>query len=406
MSNILIINSGSSSLKFQVINSETEEMILKGNAEPLGNRKASICFKYDDQEIPGELPKPSTHADALKAIFAFLDKYHLTKTISSVGHRVVHGGEKLKESALINKEILKEIEEAVPYAPIHNPAAILGIKAVSKIAPDLPQVAVFDTAFHSTMPDYAYRYAIPTEWYTKYGVRRYGYHGTSYRFITEKLAHTLDKPVGKVNAVIAHLGSGASLAAVKNGKSADTTMGLTPLEGMIMATRSGDIDASIVPFIMKRENIQAESVINILNTESGLRGVSGVSDDTRDIEREAADGNENCQLALNMMTYKAAKLIASLMVSLDELDALVFTAGNGENRWVIRAAIVKHLEVLGFKIDDKLNDGMSGRDGNEGLISAPSSKYAIYQLVTNEELMIAKDTARIIRRMKNSQGQG
>jgi acetate kinase len=402
MSNILIINSGSSSLKFQVINSETEEMVLKGNAEPLGNRKAHIVFKYDDQEIPDELPKPSTHADALKAIFRFLDKYHLTKTISSVGHRVVHGGEKLKESALIDKEVLKEIKAAIPYAPIHNPAAILGIEAVSKIAPDLPQVAVFDTAFHSTMPDYAYRYAVPNEWYTKYGVRRYGYHGTSYRFITEKTAHILGKPMSKTNLIIAHLGSGASLAAVKNGKSADTTMGLTPLEGMYMATRSGDIDASIVPFIMKRENIQAESVINILNTESGLKGVSGVSDDTRDIEREAIDGNENARLAMEMLAFKAAKLIASLMVSLDELDALIFTAGNGENRWTIRAAIVKHLEILGFKIDNKINDGMVGREGREGLISATSSKYAIYQLVTNEELMIAKDTAKVVRRLKAS----
>ncbi len=401
MSNILVINSGSSSLKFQVINSESEEMILKGNAEPLNNRsKASIVFKYDDQEIPRSLEAHATHSDALKAIFAFLDEYGLTKNISSVGHRVVNGGEAIKESTLITKEVIKAIENATPYAPIHNPAALLGINAVSEIAPDLPQIAVFDTAFHSTLPDFAYRYAVPADWYTKYGVRRYGYHGTSYRFITEKLAQVLDKPVGKVNAIIAHLGSGASLAAVKNGKSVDTTMGLTPLEGMIMSTRSGDVDASIVPFIMKRENITAEHVVDILNKESGLKGVSGVSEDTRDLEREAGNGNEQAILALKMMAYKAAKLIGSLMVSLDDLDALVFTAGNGENRAMVRSNIVKHLEILGFKIDDKLNPDMVGREGREGLISSPSSKYPIYELVTNEELMIAQDTAKIVRKLK------
>lgn len=400
MSNILVINSGSSSLKFQVINSETEEMILKGNAEPLGNRKATIKFNYNDMDTMDEIAKPASHADALKAIFKFLDEYNLTKTISSIGHRVVNGGEDIKESVLIDKDVLKAIEDAVPYAPIHNPAALLGIKAAAKIAPNLPQVAVFDTAFHSTMPDYAYRYAVPSEWYTKYGVRRYGYHGTSYRFITQKLAHILDKPVSQVNAVIAHLGSGASLAAIKNGKSVDTTMGLTPLEGMIMSTRSGDVDASIVPFIMKRENVSAEHVVDILNKESGLKGVSGLSEDTRDLEHAAENGDPNSQLALKMLSFKAAKLIASLMVSLDDLDALVFTAGNGENRWLLRAAIVKHLELLGFKIDEDVNDGMSGRDGEEGLISSPASRFPIYELVTNEELMIAQDTAKIVRKLK------
>ncbi|MDR0887127.1 MAG: acetate kinase [Candidatus Nomurabacteria bacterium] len=397
MKNILVINSGSSSLKFQVIDIDTEQMLLKGLAEPLGDHKATVSFKYNGKETEVTIPAPATHTDALKAIFHFLDEQDLTKTITSVGHRVVHGGEKINSSVKITSEVIAIIKDAIPYAPLHNPAALLGIEAVSKIAPNMSQVAVFDTAFHSTMPDYAYRYAVPTSWYTKHGVRRYGAHGTSYRFIVEKLSHILNKPTNKINAIIAHLGSGASIAAIKNGQSVDTTMGFTPLEGLSMATRSGDVDASIVPFIMTRENLTADQVIMLLNKESGHKGVSGFSDDTRELEAEAAKGHKDAQLSLNIFSHRAAKLIAGLMTSLDSLDALVFTAGVGENRFLIRADIVAKLGIFGFKIDDQSNNTLQGRNGDEGLISSSDSKYPIYELITNEELMIARDTNAIAK---------
>lgn len=398
MANILVINGGSSSVKFQVLNEETEEVVLSGLAEGLGLPSARIEFKFDGEKTEKSLADEPTHTGALTALFEFLDANDLTETISAVGHRVVHGGETFSESALITDEVLDGIKAAIPYAPLHNPAHILGIDAITEINPELPQVAVFDTAFHTTMPAHAYRYAVPKDWYTKHGVRRYGAHGTSYRFIVEKTAKILGKKPADTNLIIAHLGSGASISAIKNGESVDTTMGFTPLEGVSMGTRSGDLDASVIPFIMEREGLTADEVITKLNKESGHKGVSGVSDDLRDIEGAAADGNEDAKLALDIFAHKCAKYIGGLMTSLDSIDALVFTAGVGENGAETREAIVKKLEVFGFKIDEKINDDTRGFKGKEGLISAKSSKYPIYALATNEELMIAKDTAKLAKK--------
>lgn len=395
MGNILVINSGSSSVKFQLINAQTEAVALKGKAEKLGLPDAWIEFKFNGEESKVDL-KNANHTDALNALFDFMDKNHLTETITAVGHRVVHGGELFSHSTLITPEVIEKIRDLTSLAPLHNPANILGIEAVGKIDPDLPQVAVFDTAFHSTMPPESYRYSVPENWYRKHSVRRYGFHGTSYKFITQKTAKILGKPVDEVNLIVAHIGSGASISAIKAGKSVSNTMGFTPLAGLPMGTRSGNIDPGVIPYIMERESLTIEQVINKLNKESGHIGTSKVSDDTRDVVAAAESGNEDASLAIKIFDRKIAKYIAGFMTMLPSLDALVFTAGNGENRNDLRADIVERLGIFGFKIDPKLNDQTIGFLGKEGLISAKSSKYPIYALATNEELMIAKDTAKIV----------
>jgi len=392
--NILVINSGSSTVKFQVINTKNEEVVLKGKAEKLRLPDAFIEFKYKGNKSEVDLPN-ADHIDALNVLFDFMDKNNLTKTIKAVGHRLVHGGEMFSESTLITPEILAKIKTLSALAPLHNPANIMGIEAISRINSELPQVAVFDTAFHSTMKPEAFRYSIPENWYKKHGVRRYGFHGTSYKFITERVAKILNKPVDEVNIIVAHIGSGASISAIKNGKSVSNTMGFTPLAGLPMGTRSGNIDPGIIPYIMEREKLTIEEIINKLNKESGHVGTSKVSDDTRDVIAAAQDGNEDAELAIKIFDRKIAKYIGGFMTMLPSLDALVFTAGNGENRNDLRADIVNRLEILGFKIDDKLNDETIGFKGKEGKISSKDSNYPIYALATNEELMIAKDTAKL-----------
>ena len=397
MGNILVINSGSSTVKFQVINAENDEVVLKGKAEKLSLPDARIEFKYNGEEEKAQLPKGANHTEALNALFDFMDKNNLTETITAVGHRVAHGGELFTKSALVTKETLEKIKSLIPLAPLHNPANVLGIEAITKINPKLPQVAVFDTAFHSSMPPESYRYSVPEDWYKKHGVRRYGFHGTSYKFITQRVSEILDKPADKLNLIVAHIGSGASISAIKNGKSVSNTMGFTPLAGLPMGTRSGNIDPGIIPFIMEREGLSIEQVINKLNKESGHIGTSKVSDDTRDVITAAEEGNEDAALAINIFDRKIAKYIAGFMTMIPSLDALVFTAGNGENRNDLRADIVKRLEIFGFKIDDKLNDETLGFKGKEGKISSEDSKYPIFALATNEELMIAKDTAKLVK---------
>jgi acetate kinase len=293
-------------------------------------------------------------------------------------------------------EILEKIRTLTPLAPLHNPANILGIEAITEIHPDMPQVAVFDTAFHSTMPAEAYRYAVPEHWYTKHGVRRYGFHGTSYKFITQRVAEILNKPEEEVNIIVAHFGSGASISAIKGGKSVANTMGFTPLAGLPMDTRSGNIDPGIIPFIMEREGKTVDEVMNTLNKESGRVGTLKISSDARDAAAAAAEGNKDAVLSINMANRKVAKYIGGFMTMLPSLDALVFTAGSGENRNDFRADIVKRLEIFGFKINEKANDSTFGWQGKEGLISAKDSKYPIYSLMTNEELMIARDTAALV----------
>ncbi|MDR2524046.1 MAG: acetate kinase [Candidatus Nomurabacteria bacterium] len=396
MKDILVINSGSSSIKFQLIEAKTERVIVKGAAEKLGLDESFMTLKLDGKEFDVALPPRSNHADALGALFGFMDQHDLGKDLSAVGHRVVHGGETFRESVLIDDKVIAGIKAATPFAPLHNPANLLGIEAVAKINPDLPQVAVFDTAFHSTMPPEAYRYAVPTDWYKKHGVCRYGFHGTSYQFVTARAAQLLGKEVGDVNLIIAHLGNGASVAAIRGGRSVATTMGFTPLAGLPMATRSGNIDPGIIPFIMERENLSASEVIDALNKKSGHGATTGTLFDWRDITPAALSGNADAKLAFDIFTRKVAKYIAGFMADLPSLDALVFTAGVGGNDHVVRAAIVERLGIFGFKMDDKLNAETLDRKGKEGLISDAKSTFPVYMIGTNEELMIARDTARIV----------
>ena len=396
--NILVINSGSSSVKFQVINSENENIVVKGKAEKLGLPDAFIEFRYGNEEETKDMPN-ANHTDALTALFDFLDAQKLTDTIVAVGHRVVHGGEMFSDSVLITDDVLKQIKTLIPLAPLHNPANIMGIEAITKISPSLPQVAVFDTAFHSTMPAEAYRYSVPEGWYEKHGVRRYGFHGTSYKYIAAEMARILNKKPSEVNLIIAHLGSGASITAVRNGKSVSNTMGFTPLAGLPMGTRSGNIDPGIIPYIMERESLTAGQVIDKLNKESGHKATAHVSDDVRDIITAAQSGNEDAKLAMDIFTRKAAKYIAGFMTMLPSLDALVFTAGIGENRHDTRSNIIDRLRIFGFDLDQKCNDATRMCLGHSGgLVSSKSSKYPVYVLPTNEELMIARDTAKIVRK--------
>jgi acetate kinase len=395
MKNILVINSGSSGVKFQLIDAASEEVVLKGVSEKLGLSDAWIKFKYQGQETQQDLAEAS-HVGALKALFEFMDQRDLSPSILAVGHRVAHGGELFTHSVLITDDVLTKIKSLTPLAPLHNPANVLGIEAIAKIHPDLPQVAVFDTAFHSTMPPEAYRYSVPEDWYKKHGVRRYGFHGTSYKFIVQKLGQVLGKKTSQIDAIIAHIGSGASISAIKNGQSIANTMGFTPLAGLPMGTRSGNVDPAIIPYIMERENLTADEVVAKLNRESGHKATAKVSDDMRDILLAAQAGDADATLAYNIFVRKVAKYIGGFMTLLPRLDALVFTAGIGENGDETRRDIVEKLKILGFKIDEKTNHATIVRNGKEGLISAKSSKYPIFALGTNEELMIARDTARVI----------
>ncbi|MCL2451315.1 acetate kinase [Candidatus Saccharibacteria bacterium] len=389
--NILVINSGSSSIKFQLLDVTTKEVIIKGLAEELDSPLARIKIKYDGQSETEKMPDADFET-AIRRIFDELDERGLKSTVKAVGHRVVNGGEEIKESVLIDDQVLAAIERATIYAPLHNPAQIAGIRAVKKVMPKLPQVAVFDTAFHQTMPARAYRYAVPIEWYKKYGVRRYGAHGTSYRFVSQTAAAMLGRKLTDSAFVVAHLGNGASVAAVLNGKSVDTSMGFTPLEGVVMGTRSGNIDPAILPFMMERLGKSAEDVLLILNKKSGLLGLSGLSSDQRELEMAAAEGNEDAALALDILTYSIAKQIASMMVALPRVDALVMTGGGGEMGIEFRENIVKSLAVFGYKLDPELNKKARGGEGVISVDGAPT----VMVIRTNEELMIAEDTAELV----------
>lgn len=395
MKTILVINCGSSSVKIQIIN-EADEVVVKGSAEKLGLSDAHVKMKYDGKETNEFLTSGAMHNEALEYIFNFLDKNGITKSLVAVGHRVVHGGEVFSSSVRITPKIQERIMEFVPLAPLHQPANILGIKAVSKINPDLPQVAVFDTAFHATMPESSFRYAVPKEWYEKHAVRKYGFHGTSYKFIISKASEVLNKPQNKLNLVIAHLGSGVSMAAVKDGKSINTTMGFSPNSGLPMGTRSGDIDSSIIPYIMNKTTQSLDDVMAILNKKSGQIGVSDVADDIRYVIEAAEKGNKDAQLAFDLFVQKCAESIACLMSDLNTLDALIFTGGMGENGPETREAIVKRLKIFGFEVDKEVNDSIIGREGAEGKISSDESKYPIYMFITNEELEIVKETRNLI----------
>jgi len=394
---VLVLNSGSSSLKYQLFDMEDEKVLAKGLVERIGIADSVLeqeTHQGKETLIEKDIPD---HATGIKMVIdVLLDKdngvLNSMDEINAVGHRVVHGGEKFAQSTLIDKEVLNEIDEVSELAPLHNPANLTGIKVCEKLLPGKPQVAVFDTAFHQTMPRKAYLYALPYEYYEKYGVRRYGFHGTSHKYVAQRAAAMLNKPIEDLKIITCHLGNGASIAAVDGGKSVDTSMGLTPLEGLVMGTRCGDIDPAIIPFIMDKEDLTIQEVDNIMNKKSGLYGVSGVSSDSRDVEAAAADGNEQAQAAVEMFDYRVTKYIGAYMTAMAGVDAIVFTAGIGENQQDLRASIVESLAFL----DVKLNEDANTVRKQEIEISTTDSKVKVFVIPTNEELMIARETVEIL----------
>lgn len=394
---VLVLNCGSSSIKFQLIKMPEEELLIKGYYERVGTEEAFLTLKCKDIKDKYEIPVKN-HEEGIKVILEKLvdEKYGVLQDVSeivAVGHRFVHGGEKFAESVLIDDEVLAEVEKLIPLAPLHNPSCLAGARAMKNILPDIPMVAVFDTAFHQTMPEVAYIYNIPYEYYEKHGLRKYGFHGTSHRYVTQRIAELLGKDVNDVNIISCHLGQGASICAVKEGKSIDTSMGLTPLAGIPMGTRSGNIDPSIITQICKIENMDVYAVDNILNKESGAFGVSGVSPDFRDIEEKAAKGDKRAKLALESNAYLTAQTIAGYAASLGRVDAITFAGGVGENGEDTRAAICKDLKIFGIELDPVLNDTKS----DERRISTEDSKIQVWIVPTNEEIMIARDTVEIAK---------
>ena len=387
---ILVLNCGSSSMKAAVLDGITGESHLNVLAEKLGSADALITTKFQGEKEVFYFKEHTSHDHAVKKLLQILQQHGLNKDIIAVGHRVVHGGETFHASTLITREVLEDIEHCIPLAPLHNPAHLLGIHAAQEAFPDLPHVAVFDTSFHQTMPEHAYMYAIPRKYYRQNAVRRYGFHGTSYRYVSQTAAQMLKRKPEELCMVIAHLGNGASVTAVKNGLSVDTSMGLTPLEGLIMGTRSGDIDPSIFEFLFDNKHMSIRQINSMLNKDSGLLGISELSNDCRTLEEHAALGHDGAILALNMFAYRLAKYIASMTVATGRLDALVFTGGIGENSVSMRQRVMQHLGFLGVHVDDEANQAMVG--GQAGAINAASDTVLTLVIPTNEELMIAQDT--------------
>lgn len=390
---ILVLNCGSSSLKGAVLDNASGDVLLSCLAEKLGLADAYITFKANGEKHKVELTANPNHTGAVEAMMEELKARGLESSIAAVGHRVVSGGELYSDSILVTDEVLDGIEKCIPLAPLHNPANLLGIRAAQAIFKGLPNVVVFDTAFHQTMPEHAYTYAVPRELYRKYGLRRYGFHGTSYRYVADEAARFLGKDKNSLRMVIAHLGNGASITAVANGESKDTSMGLTPLEGLVMGTRAGDIDASVFSFLAQNANMTIEQVTDLLNKKSGLLGISELSSDCRAIEEGAAEGHEGAKLALEIFAYRLAKYVASMAVAAGGIDALVFTGGIGENSDTIRAKVLNYIAFLGATVDAEGNQ--KARFGNAGIITTADSKVVGVVIPTNEELMIAQDTARL-----------
>ncbi len=394
---ILVINCGSSSLKYQLIDMQNEEVIAKGLAERIGIEGSVLKHQpKGSDKITIERPMP-THKEALQTLVdALTDKnYGVIKDmseISAVGHRVVHAGEKFADSVVLNEAVMSALNECIEVAPLHNPPNIIGIEACRQIMPDVPMVGVFDTAFHQTMPKEAYIYALPYEFYEKYKIRRYGFHGTSHKYVSERAAEMLGKPLSELKLITCHLGNGASVAAVKNGKSVETSMGFTPLEGLAMGTRCGDIDPAIVKFIADKEKLSVAEVDTVLNKKSGVLGISGVSSDFRDIEEAAEKGNERAKLALSVFVHKVKKYIGAYAAVMNGVDAVIFTAGLGENSPEIRSAVCKDMCFLGIELDEEKNKVR----GKETVVSKDGSKVKVLLVPTNEELMIARDTKKLI----------
>ena len=397
--NILVINCGSSSLKFQLIDSETEKCIAKGLCERIGIEGSRITYTPDGGEKEQTVTPMPDHTEAIRLVLEALtnEKTGVVKSldeIGAVGHRIVHGGEKFAASTIITDEVMKAIEECNDLAPLHNPANLIGINACKKLMPTTPMVAVFDTAFHQTMPEEAYMYGLPYEYYEKYKIRRYGFHGTSHSYVSKKAAEVLGKKYEDLKIIVCHLGNGASVSAVKNGKCVDTSMGLTPLEGLIMGTRSGDIDPAIMEFIAHKEGKNIDEIMTVLNKKSGVYGLSNnLSSDFRDLEAGYNNGDAHCIRTMNTYCYRVAKYIGSYVAAMNGVDVICFTAGIGENAPLVRSLVCEHLGYLGVTIDEEANH----KRGEEIAISTPDSKTTVMVIPTNEELAIARETVSLVK---------
>ena len=396
---ILVLNCGSSSIKYALYNMDDKSVMTSGGAERVGLDGAFVKVKLangEKKQIMHDMPE---HTEGVKFIFSLLTDPEIgviksLKEIDAVGHRMVHGGEKFAQSVVITPEVIKAFEEVSDLAPLHNPANLKGIRAVEELMPGLPQVGVFDTAFHQTMPAYSYMYALPYEVYEKFAVRRYGFHGTSHRYVSARVCEFLGVDYKKQRIITCHIGNGGSLAAVKDGKCMDTTMGLTPLEGIMMGTRSGDVDGGAVTFLQKKLGLSPDEMSDLLNKKSGVAGVSGVGSDMRDLEAAVAAGNERAKLATDMYNYKIKKYVGAFAAAMGGVEIIVFTAGVGENQASMRAAVCRDMEFMGVKVDEALNATIRGK---EAVISTPDSKVKVVVIPTDEELMIASDTAALVK---------
>ena len=397
--NVLVINCGSSSLKFQLINAETEKVLAKGLCERIGIDGRLTYQPAGGEKEKSDLAMP-THTEAIQFVIDALtnEKTGVVKSldeIGAVGHRVVHGGEKFASSVVITDEVKKAVEECNDLAPLHNPANLIGVAACEKLMPGTPMVAVFDTAFHQTMPEKAYMYGLPYEYYEKYKVRRYGFHGTSHSFVSKRAAEVMGRPYDEVKTIVCHLGNGSSVSAVLNGKCVDTSMGLTPLEGLVMGTRSGDIDPAIMEFIAKKENLDIDGVMNVLNKKSGVFGISGgLSSDFRDLTDAMNAGDKKATIAMDVFSYRVAKYIGSYAAAMNGVDDIVFTAGIGENDDYVREEVCKYLGYLGVDFDSEVNTGLRGKEAE---LTKEGSKVKVFVIPTNEELAIARETLALVK---------
>ena len=397
--NVLVINCGSSSLKFQLINAETEKVLAKGLCERIGIDGRLTYQPAGGEKEKSDLAMP-THTEAIQFVIDALtnEKTGVVKSldeIGAVGHRLVHGGEKFASSVVITDEVKKAVEECNDLAPLHNPANLIGVAACEKLMPGTPMVAVFDTAFHQTMPEKAYMYGLPYEYYEKYKVRRYGFHGTSHSFVSKRAAEVMGKSYDEVKTIVCHLGNGSSVSAVMNGKCVDTSMGLTPLEGLVMGTRSGDIDPAIMEFIAKKENLDIEGVMEVLNKKSGVFGISGgLSSDFRDLTDAMNAGDKKAKIAMDVFSYRVAKYIGSYAAAMNGVDDIVFTAGIGENDDYVREEVCKYLGYLGVDFDSEVNTGLRGKEAE---LTKEGSKVKVFVIPTNEELAIARETLALVK---------
>lgn len=399
---ILVINCGSSSLKYQLINTDTEAVLAAGICDRIGISGGQFTYKPQGGEKSIQNTEMKDHEVAIKLVLEALTNpktgiISSLDEIKAVGHRIVHGGEHFTHSAVITDEVISHIEECADLAPLHNPAHLLGIRACQALMPSTPMVAVFDTAFHQTMPPKAFIYGLPYEYYEKYKVRRYGFHGTSHSYVSKRTAEFLKIPLENSKIITCHLGNGSSICAIENGKSIDTSMGLTPLEGLVMGTRSGDLDPAVIDYIAQKENLSTKEIMNILNKKSGVLGISGLSSDFRDLLAADENGDLKARFAREVFAYRVAKYIGSYTAALTGVDAIAFCAGVGENAKFIRGKIVSHLQFLGITLDEEAN---LATVGVEGIISTPDSKVKVCVIPTNEELMIARDTKALVSKMK------